>query len=548
LKRSTAPDRGVARLRFGGLAGALDVPLAGYQDLLAYAEMMDRLASGDHRQERELGSSSHLARPSFSEVELPSIEELLAQTADLAPARVEAGDDEATAVSTTAGVREPSEILRIHAAKDSRGAVIFLHGFSGDQLSTWHPKSERTASWLHWLGEDIPGIDVLSVGWGARSFGWLGQSSSLAEYASNVFDLLRANGLFDKPAVFVAHSLGGVLVKQMLKLLSERSQSACPVRGIIFLAASPASAQLDSGFRHIWQRLLQLSDRREDENFRELDVWYNNNAIRLGINTLLLYETRGTTAPARGLEVPGIVPIFVDADHISIAKVKDRTEVVYREILGFSKRCLAEPASDSSLGSLNIFLSSTVRDLAEERRRVSDALHKAGHRVSSLENFVARDELPLQTSTSILHKCDMFIGIVAWEYGWIPETDNPNQLSITELEYNFAVESNIPCLIFLLDDSAPVSAGHRDRDTRRIAKFRARLQRHLVTYFLTTDELIGQVVAAVAHYEGSRGQIPARPFNLPGRPPADARLEVGSRRSLTCRQRRSMCRCHRRDS
>src|SRR5262249_966320 len=63
----------------------------------------------------------------------------------------------------------------------------------------------------------------------------------------------------------------------------------------------------------------------------------------------------------------------------------------------------------------------------------------------------------------------------------------------------------------------------------RVAKFRARLQRHLVEYFRTTDDLIERVVAAVAHHQGSRAQIPARPFNLPGRPPADAGLEASVR-------------------
>src|SRR5215211_7934071 len=57
----------------------------------------------------------------------------------------------------------------------------------------------------------------------------------------------------------------------------------------------------------------------------------------------------------------------------------------------------------------------------------------------------------------MLRSCNIYIGIFAWRYGYIPNDnkENPENLSITELEYRKSKEKGIPCLIFLLDESVP---------------------------------------------------------------------------------------------
>ena len=70
-----------------------------------------------------------------------------------------------------------------------------------------------------------------------------------------------------------------------------------------------------------------------------------------------------------------------------------------------------------------------------------------------MEDYVASDQRPLEECLEDVAKADVYVGIFAHRYGYIPE-DNPESLSITELEYRHAVECGKPSLIFLLDKQA----------------------------------------------------------------------------------------------
>ncbi len=52
-----------------------------------------------------------------------------------------------------------------------------------------------------------------------------------------------------------------------------------------------------------------------------------------------------------------------------------------------------------------------------------------------MEDYVASDQRPVDDCLKDVAKSDIYVGIIAWRYGYIPpiEHDNPNQLSITEL-------------------------------------------------------------------------------------------------------------------
>ena len=49
---------------------------------------------------------------------------------------------------------------------------------------------------------------------------------------------------------------------------------------------------------------------------------------------------------------------------------------------------------------------------------------------------------------------DLYVAIFAHRYGYIPDQDNPDGRSITELEYRHARALGKPCLVFLLDPAA----------------------------------------------------------------------------------------------
>src|SRR5919202_1657926 len=89
-----------------------------------------------------------------------------------------------------------------------------------------------------------------------------------------------------------------------------------------------------------------------------------------------------------------------------------------------------------------IYISSTYSDLKDYRRAVYDALRKIGHDVRAMEDYVATDERPLDKCLADVAAADVYLGIFAWRYGYIPTAGNPDGKSITECEFRHLVSSS----------------------------------------------------------------------------------------------------------
>ncbi len=150
-----------------------------------------------------------------------------------------------------------------------------------------------------------------------------------------------------------------------------------------------------------------------------------------------------------------------------------------------------------------IYVSSTFNDLQECRRQVSLVIRRMGHEDVAMEYYVAEDKRPVAKCLDDVANCDLYIGIFAWRYGWIPRTKNPKKRSITELEYRQAFRKKKTCLIFLLDDKAPWPPAFVDDNKKRMKKLRDELsEKHGAALFTSADN-IGSVVAP-AMYEWMR--------------------------------------------
>ncbi|HYT43570.1 MAG TPA: DUF4062 domain-containing protein, partial [Methylomirabilota bacterium] len=98
-----------------------------------------------------------------------------------------------------------------------------------------------------------------------------------------------------------------------------------------------------------------------------------------------------------------------------------------------------------------IYLSSTFSDLEEYREAVYHTLRQMRYDVIAMEDYVATDTRPLEKCLLDVAACDLYLGLFAWRYGYIPSEGNPEHKSITELEYRKATQSGKSRLIFLLD-------------------------------------------------------------------------------------------------
>ena len=161
--------------------------------------------------------------------------------------------------------------------------------------------------------------------------------------------------------------------------------------------------------------------------------------------------------------------------------------------------------------AIRVFISSTWYDLQPEREAVEKALHRMRDTAfTGMEYFGSQPETPKEVSLAEVDRSDVYIGIFAHRYG----------SGITEAEYCRARERDIPCLVYLKDDSVPVPPAYIERDPEKIAKLEA-LKRelkehHTVSTFKSPDHLATQVVADLHNLLGSAPSVREEKLTQPG--------------------------------
>jgi hypothetical protein len=68
---------------------------------------------------------------------------------------------------------------------------------------------------------------------------------------------------------------------------------------------------------------------------------------------------------------------------------------------------------------IKAYVSSTFTDLKDYRRVVIETLEQLEQQTRAMEMYVASDERPLDVCLADVAQCDLYIGIVAWRYGFV---------------------------------------------------------------------------------------------------------------------------------
>jgi esterase/lipase superfamily enzyme len=242
-------------------------------------------------------------------------------------------------------------------ADNPRLDVVFVHGLGGDADATWRYQASKTESafWPEWLAEDFNGLAVYSVGYPSDKMGW-NTGWPLEEAAAAVLGRLMDNPMLrasaPAPIVFVCHSLGGIVVKQLIlkansgrELNSSKGVFLDRVAGVVFLAtphdgsmlatlASKFGWPVTDTMRDLIANSAKLGDL--SDNYRDY-VEANDRRIR----HLIYYEKEGVGVGKvvnTGSANPGIARAYrvpIGRDHINICKIADRADQVYEGVLAF---------------------------------------------------------------------------------------------------------------------------------------------------------------------------------------------------------------------
>lgn len=252
--------------------------------------------------------------------------------------------------------------------------VVFVHGLGGDSWTTWMAKQDDTSSfWPGWLADDVPGLGVWTLGYAARGSKWNEESMPLADRGNQVLDLLVSSGLGNLPLAFITHSMGGIVVKQILRhadsLGVKRYESIRDqTRGIVFIATPHAGAEI-ANFVALAAALYRINEpvnelQEHSARLRELHGWFLNKylvgrkvscrtycerrEVRPDIPLLNLKLPKGilvVNETSAEPNIPGERAIPLDEDHISICKPKGKDAQIYKGMLQFVQECLPRSSS-----------------------------------------------------------------------------------------------------------------------------------------------------------------------------------------------------------
>lgn len=276
---------------------------------------------------------------------------------------------------------------------DRIGDVVFIHGLGGSGLETWHSNASAVQQlqqqaqaagtevdpgqldfWPAWLGQERPDLGIWSLEYELEPSAWKGNTMPLAERANNVLEIFANKRIGQRPVVFITHSMGGLLVKQLLRNATDfgsgrQRQVAEQTKGLVFLATPHSGSNWSNWAQFINGLLLNLSKvsisveelEHGHSRLQELNYVYRGHPQLGQIPVKAYYETR--PFKSIGVVVDKVsadlgkpeAPTPVDADHISICKISKQDKddgVVYGSILLFLEDYLTGTESATSGSAL----------------------------------------------------------------------------------------------------------------------------------------------------------------------------------------------------
>jgi hypothetical protein len=157
-----------------------------------------------------------------------------------------------------------------------------------------------------------------------------------------------------------------------------------------------------------------------------------------------------------------------------------------------------------------IYISSTYKDLAALRNVAKDVILNLHHHPVAMENYNSTSEKPLDKCLRDVSECEIFVGIYAFRYGFIP---SGYEKSITHLEYEEAFKREKTRLLFVFDDDTPIPPKFIDENRSNIIELRRKIcNDNTVTILNDFNKFAEKLSASIHDVKPITDRIPSRPI------------------------------------
>ncbi|WP_420578645.1 DUF4062 domain-containing protein [Ekhidna sp.] len=145
-----------------------------------------------------------------------------------------------------------------------------------------------------------------------------------------------------------------------------------------------------------------------------------------------------------------------------------------------------------------VFVSSTYKDLVEERQHVIQALLELDCIPAGMELFPATDEDAWSLIQEVIDDCDYYILILAGKYGSL----GPKGVSYTEMEFDYALKVGKPIICFLHANPGDIPASKTEKKEEiniKLESFKEKVKEKHCKFYNTPEDLGGKVSRSLIH-------------------------------------------------
>ncbi|KAI0383265.1 hypothetical protein F5Y04DRAFT_250954 [Hypomontagnella monticulosa] len=319
---------------------------------------------------------------------------------------------------------DPLGLSLIHGTPECEADIILVHGLGGSSWRTWSWERQPDVFWPEWLRHEdgLSHFRVFTYGYNAN-FMDSKNPLSILDFSKGLLIRMKTYGNGDldyigmKPIIFVAHSMGGLVVKKALVIGKNDnlfSVMLSKVRGIMFLSTphkgSPHARTLNSFLSIMAGRSSKIyiseldgsSTSIEDANeqFRAIcGSWrlfslYETLPTRLmsGVRRIIVSKDSGV------LNYPGEVSVPVNADHHTISKYSNRLDPNYLLVTNLLRQLTQDlrPQGDKEARGLHL----------ERPAKLLETIF--GIEGNTREDFDRNTSRALPNSCQWLYQCESF--------------------------------------------------------------------------------------------------------------------------------------------
>ncbi|OTA67679.1 hypothetical protein K449DRAFT_388472 [Hypoxylon sp. EC38] len=311
---------------------------------------------------------------------------------------------------------------------------VFVHGLGGGSIKTWCAEPDPSYYWpKEWLPKHVAfrNVRIHSFGYNADFLEKGQPHTDIYDFGQALLQALRNSQSFtENPIVFIAHSMGGLVIKQAY-LLARQDPSchelASRIYGMVFLATPHRGSDLASTLNNVLRISVAHGPRAYVSSLERSSDALNriNDAFRHYQNDLRLYSFFETQETSVG---PGISSLIVRKESATLGYLGEQVALLNANHRGVCK--FQDPSDSNYLTLLDCF---SMINASIMKRLSANNDENSRVQMQKIENYLDTSGLPIDDlkdleDARIAGSCEWFSNRHSFQSWMDASASAPNKL------------------------------------------------------------------------------------------------------------------------